>query len=277
MNLKPLHFINFNDNDIYRLEIYGDKIITNEDYCGIRIFDMSLNTVKIIPLIQDFKVYDIYKQFEGNNIIAHDSDKNLFAFIDLKTYQSTIIDISDFIKHYFYSYSYYWQGDNLIFISVNSYNFYKFNFASSILEKISTKEAKSIAPSFFDFYTMCKKYNPECSSIDSEKRTFIFKKNRKLVGFYDHENKMLSLHKHRLGFFQEPYYHKGKFINFHIFEKAIVLPSQQGFIQSSDKEDGYYCLRMKFLENDNLILLESNHNDYRFCRIGIYELQGLSI
>lgn len=47
MILKRLHTLNFEDNDIYRIESYQDKIIANEDYHGIRILDFSLNTIKV--------------------------------------------------------------------------------------------------------------------------------------------------------------------------------------------------------------------------------------
>lgn len=270
MILKEKNLLSFEDNDIYQVETYGDKIIVNEDYNGIRILDSSLNTLKIISITEGLIVHSIYKQANGNSIIIYDFDHKQLIFIDLEICNPLTINLEIFVDHYFWPYAYHWKKNILIFALQEKYGFYQLNFTSFSLEKISSKEVRIIAPSFFEFLRICKKYN--IISIDSEKQNFIFKKNRKLIGFYNYNNKSIILTKHKLSFFEEEiHYYNGYFIFFYVWEKNIVFQKHKMFIRS---EDPYYCLRINCLTNGIIIILETNKNDHKFCRLGAYVLQG---
>lgn len=279
MILKECNVLHFEDNDIYRSEIYGDKIIVNEDYYGIRILDFSLNTIKIIPIIEGLKISYIYKQSDGSAIIVYDSYDPRLIFIDLETCNPIIINLDNFIDHYFWPYTYYWEKNSLIFAldrksvwDIEQKNvFYQFNFKSFALERISSKQVRLIAPCFIDFYKTCKKYR--ALTIDCNKKTFVFKKNRNLLGFHDYENKNTILTKHRLGFFEEEVYYNDNFVFFCSWKKNIVFKKYKVFIRS---EDPYYCLRLNFLSKDTILLLETNRNDHKLCRIGTYKLETSS-
>lgn len=49
-----------NDNDIYFMEVVLDKIVVNDNYEGILIFDDNLNLVKKLKLLEDMIVYKSY-------------------------------------------------------------------------------------------------------------------------------------------------------------------------------------------------------------------------
>jgi hypothetical protein len=269
MILKQLHALSFENNDIYRLESHLDKIIVNEDYHGIRILDFSLNTIKIIPIIEGLIVDCIYKQFDGNSIMLYDMDHDRLVLINLETYKPIIVTIDDNLHGNFYSRNYYWQDATLIFAVENDVTFYQFNFTSLILEKISQKIVRILAPTFFSFSQACRKHN--AITIYPEKEAFIFKKNRKLIAFYDYKNKKLIIKKYKLGNFQDVYFYQDTFIFFHLWQKIIAFQKYKMFINSPDP---YYYLRIDFLSNDTIVILETDKNDHKICRLGIYALEN---
>jgi len=277
MTLKEKNLLEFEDNDIYQLETYGNKIIVNEDYFGIRVLDLSLNTIKIIPIFDGLIVSDIYKKPGGNAILIYDSHQGKLIFIDLETYSPVVINIRNFINHYIWPEAYYWHQDKIIFAisKTEFFNplkehhniFYQLDLASFTLTKISSKKVRSIAPNFFIFYTICKRH--DTFTIDSYKQTFTFKKNSKIIGFYDHKIGK-NLHRYRVGMFEDIYYHRNNFITFHNWEKNIGFAHHKFFIKAEDPS--YYCLRISFLDNNNVAILQTNRDNHKFCNIGIYEL-----
>ena len=48
------------ENDTYFLEILENRIIINDNYHGILIFDFEMNFIKAINIFEDIVVYDSY-------------------------------------------------------------------------------------------------------------------------------------------------------------------------------------------------------------------------
>ncbi len=268
MILKKLHTLNFEDNDIYRIESYQDKIIANEDYHGIRILDFSLNTIKVIPLFEGLIVDFIYKKLDGNAIIVCDLDNNRLVLVDLQFFTHSIIQVEPPKNGYFFSRNYYWR-DNIFILAIENKNiFYQLNFETLTLNKISQKKVTDLVPEFVIFSNACRKY--KAVTIYPEKEAFIFKKNRNLIGFYDYKSKNLILTKHKLGDFEDVDYHRSGFIFFYLWEKCIAFQKNKVFISSADPN--YYCLRTNFLSNDTILILETNRDDHKFCILSVYQL-----
>src|SRR3990170_2473353 len=179
MILKRLHTLKFEDNDIYRIASYQDKIIVNEDFHGIRILDLSLNTIKIIPITEGLIVDFIYKKTDGNAIIVCDLENNRLILVDLQFFTHSIIQLDEPSTCYFFSRNYYWIKDIFILAIENENIFYQLNFESLTLAKIPPKKVKDIALQFFVFSNACRKY--KAITIYPEKEAFIFKKNRNLI------------------------------------------------------------------------------------------------
>ena len=52
MILKKTDELYFETNDVYQLESFADKIITNYDYQGVMILDSSLNILHKIQIMK---------------------------------------------------------------------------------------------------------------------------------------------------------------------------------------------------------------------------------
>ncbi len=48
------------ENDTYFLEVLDDRIIINDNYDGVLIFDLEMNFIKAINIFEDIVVYDSY-------------------------------------------------------------------------------------------------------------------------------------------------------------------------------------------------------------------------
>jgi hypothetical protein len=272
MLLKELNYLTLDKNNVYRLEPYHDKIIINENYDSIKILDLSLNIIKTISLIPNLQINSIYKQSNGNAIIIHDFDHEQLIFVDLKTEKTILINIKIFIAEPFYPYHYYWQENTLIFALEKKCSFYRLNLISLSLEQIASKTVQLIAPSFFDFCYICNLYCRKYRTviIDSDKESCIFFKNRNLIGFYKHKNKVLILSKHKFTLSEKAYCYKDNLIFFDLANKTILFKKDKYLF---DIEKSYECLDVNLLNNNNIIVLERNKDNHRLSLIKIYEIE----
>lgn len=266
MILNTIHELYFENNDIYQIESCGDKIIANDDYHGVRILDLSLNTIKTIPFLEKLVIFSIYKKYDNSAVMLYAPEQNNLFFVDLQTFKHFTIKPEISLNDFPFGRNYYWKNDNLIFVDDNRNIFYQVDFKSSAVKKITTKTVKSISPTFLNFSNTCKKHH--AITIYPEKETLIFQKNRKLVAFYDYKNKNLILKKHSPGFFEEIFYHNGTFIFFDAWNKNIKFRDNNEFWNA---EPPYYCLRIISLANGNIAMLFTNRDDHQKCILQIYE------
>ena len=154
-------------------------------------------------------------------------------------------------------------------------SFYKLNFESLSLEKIDSKIVKLIAPSFFDFCYICNLYYRRYKTIiiDSDKESCSFFKNRKLMGFYQHTNKILILSNHRFTLSEKVYYYKNSLIFFDLPSKSIIFKKNKLFLNS---EKSYMCLDVNLLTNGTIISIEKNNSNHEDCLIKTYDIEELN-
>lgn len=268
MILNTTHELYFDNNDIFQMQSCADKIIVNEDYHGIRILDLSLNTIKIIPLMERLVILSFYKKYDNSSVAIYAPEQNRLIFVDLQTFTHFTVELLDPLTKYYLDRNYYWQDNTLIFGIENRDIFYQFDFEFSMLKKISQKTVRSIAPSFLDFWQACKKY--DAITIYPDQSSFTYKKNRKLTGFYDYKNNGLILTKHSLKLFDEVYYHNKMFIFSDLWNKNINIHNKIFFSGASS----YYCLRISNLDNGNIAVLYTNRDDHRYCFLQIWEINN---
>ena len=273
MILNKIHELCFEKNDVYQIESCADKIVINEDYHGIRILDLSLNTIKVISFIERLVFFSIYKKYDNSAVVLYALEQNSLIFVNLQTFKYFTIKPHVPLINYPFDRNYYWENDTLIFAIENSDIFYQVDFESSSVKRISHKAVKLASQAFFDFWKACKKYND--ITIYPNQGTFTFKKNRQLSGFYDYKNKKLMLTKHSLGLFEEIYYHNGMFIFFDLWDKNIKCKNNKTFLPEPDPH--YYYLRINGLNNGNIAVLLTNKDNHQKCILKVYEIHKYSL
>ncbi len=86
------------ENDTYFLEILENRIIINDNYHGILIFDFGMNFIKAINIFEDIVVYDSYV-ISNKELILFCPENEKMVYIDCKKNISKVIDIDEELSH----------------------------------------------------------------------------------------------------------------------------------------------------------------------------------
>ncbi len=116
----------FPQNDIYFLEILGDKLLVNDNYEGVLIFDSEFVLLKKMKISDNLAIAFSIKK--GNEILLICPENRKIIYIDTRDYQHKIISLEQF-EDWVFSSLFDWKG-NIITLSD-----YKGNLAKLDLEK----------------------------------------------------------------------------------------------------------------------------------------------
>ena len=94
-------YMEVQENDVYFLEIVNNKILINDNYEGIIVFDDHFNVLKKIYFFNDFIIDLSIKN--GNEILFICSDINKIIYLNLLNYQTKIISLKGFESYIFSS------------------------------------------------------------------------------------------------------------------------------------------------------------------------------
>ena len=82
------------ENDTYFLEILENRIIINDNYHGILIFDFGMNFIKAINIFEDIVVYDSYV-ISNEELILFCPENEKLVYVNCETSTSKVIDIDE--------------------------------------------------------------------------------------------------------------------------------------------------------------------------------------
>lgn len=107
----------FINNDIYFMETIQDKIIINDNYCGVFILDSDFNIIKNIHTFEDM-VIDTYFANE-NEMILYCFENHCFVYLNIDSYIFKVISICDELFDINYLPLYKWKDNNVILMAEN--------------------------------------------------------------------------------------------------------------------------------------------------------------
>lgn len=82
------------ENDTYFLEVLDDRIIINDNYDGVLIFDLEMNFIKAINIFEDIVVYDSYV-ISNKELILFCPENEKMVYINCEKNTSKVIDIDE--------------------------------------------------------------------------------------------------------------------------------------------------------------------------------------
>ena len=82
------------ENDTYFLERLKNRIIINDNYHGILIFDFEMNFKKAINIFEDIVVYDSYV-ISNEELILFCPENEKLVYVNCETSTSKVIDIDE--------------------------------------------------------------------------------------------------------------------------------------------------------------------------------------
>lgn len=260
--------IEIQDNDVYFLEAVNDKIVINDNYNGILIFDSTFNLLKKIYLINDLIIYFSYKNEEESEILLYCPENNCFIYINLLTYYHKIILLDKF-DEWIFSPFYKWNKEEVILTNYRS-GFAKLNFSKSKLFELDANSKE------------CCLIREDCKKLVEFNIIKIFSSEKRALVENSQLNLSLIEYKEDIKTLAE--FEKELFYDFEIINKYIVEIGENKIYILNEKnkeiwhpKTGYCFLRGKLMRDEKeifLYLLSGNKSNSNEAIIEKYILQG---
>jgi len=109
---------NFENNDVYFIEIVMNKIIINNNYEGIIILDEQLNVIKSIKLTEQLIIDTAF--IKDKEIVLFDYENQRLIYTNLESYDFRTIELSDEFEDIILTPYYEWIDHNLFLINYDS-------------------------------------------------------------------------------------------------------------------------------------------------------------
>lgn len=129
------------ENDTYFLEILENRIIINDNYHGILIFDFGMNFIKAINIFEDIVVYDSYV-ISNKELILFCPENEKMVYIDCKKNISKVIDIDEELSHIVDLRLFSMKDNTCIFVSAQN-KYIELNLQNKTLKEVSNTTFKS--------------------------------------------------------------------------------------------------------------------------------------
>lgn len=258
--------VEIKNNDIYFMEIVGEKIIINDGYKGILILDMQMQPIKSIEIIEDITIYSSF--FYKNEILLFCPDNNCLVYINIVSYKYNVISLGETWSPIF-STLYCWNEMGVI-LSTFKGEFVKVNLQEKNVEKIPNDLCNILCPDINKLYMELYKYQVYKVFVQ-EHKAFIEKADKKMC-IFDYANKVEKMME-----FTKSEYHDIDIKNGYIAKIGENIAN----VQYNEKQKTFYptnnyvFLKGKFMISDNyafLFLLSSSQECVTDVRIDKYNL-----
>lgn len=248
-------------NDIYFLDIIGNKIVVNDNYVGVIILDAKLNVIKRIKIMDDLVIYTSYHK--PNELLLFCPENGCLIHINLKEFTYKKIDLKEF-KDLIFSSLYIWNENNLI-LSTYQGTFFKIDIQNQHIYKMS-----NYSEELYKIYVKLKDY--KIIKIFPDIGKAVVEVNSKEIGIIDYINEKL----------ENLEISKDDFHDIEIKGKSILLLSEKkADIRNSDSiqyyypEESYICIRGKIMVEEKcryIFILCGNKSDETDTRIEKLEI-----
>lgn len=129
------------ENDTYFLEILENRIIINDNYHGILIFDFGMNFIKAINIFEDIVVYDSYV-ISNEELILFCPENEKLVYVNCETSTSKVIDIDEELSHIVDLRLFSMKDNTCIFVSAQN-KYIELNLQNKTLKEVSNTTFKS--------------------------------------------------------------------------------------------------------------------------------------
>ena len=271
MLLKKLHEFEVANNDMYILKVVNDFIVTNDQTCGLLLFDFWLKPQKKIFIKRNLSLYRIYNKFSGNEVCLYDAEGMTLICISLEELEKTkpiFVEVKS-LKSILTPF-YYWCKNKILFTTYKE-GFFKLVISSNKLIKESPLQVSSDCNLFFEFFSKMKLFYPPF--VDSKEYRVIFYDDiqRKKVICYDFlSNQQLIIENldcdaHKI------IYRKKTFL-FISDNKITVFDSLKNEKKEVLPASGYHYLDGQFINDDSFVLLSQDLSGSRSSRLDRYQI-----
>lgn len=226
MLVKSKEFV-LENNDTYFLEKIADKLIVNDNYTGVIIFNESLDIIKTLKLFEGITIYSSYINYGNEEILLYCPDNEVVVYINLSSYYFNVFPITNGMENLIFSKIYKWNK-NYVYVYTYNLDLVKIDTNSGIIRKVDGRCEKDIGSMFHGLFELLKDY--EIIKIFQCEQIAIIK---------DKDNYIYAL-------------------NYHNKTKRYIKKDNR-FIDIDYKNEMYVMV------NENLIEVSINNNEETLC------------
>ncbi|MEO3943961.1 hypothetical protein [Gorillibacterium sp. CAU 1737] len=258
-----------NDNDIYFLEVVSNKIVVNNNYDGIQIFDNDLKLISKVNILDELTIYSSFNNYENEEILLFCPENEFIVYIDLNTCDYKIIYLKDDLKNVVFSSIYSWSGNNII-LSTYKGEFYNVSIEENTIKLLDCNEVDKLYPTLYKFYQRLSQYKV-INIHQNEYIAIIQDENNDIAVFnyYDQTKQNLKML-------------VSKFVNIEFIGRTFAVVNEEEIKVETDyneesliPNEKFTFLRARFFWNMNdifLVTLSSSKSNDNHSNIDIYKL-----
>jgi len=246
--IKKIRELNNIKSDIWFLKTVNNKIIINNNYSGISIYNENFHLIKIIFIIDNLTIYSSY--INNNEILLYCDENMKLVYINVNNYEYKIINLTKDMTEITFSKAYVWH-ENTVILSSYDNDFFEVNLNKSEIKRI---DKNKIREDYYDFYNLYKIYK---ACLCEEHLIEIFNE-KKIIVVYNNKKNNLNIIKYNNGKYKSNKINLKIDINFYniIYEKDIIAVVDENVIEIITKE------------SRNKLIIK---NKYMYCKVNFYK------
>lgn len=101
------------NNDAYKLQVVGNRIVINNNYTGLCIYDKQMNLIKKLKIKKGLLITETFV-IDEQSMIMYCYDNSLFIYVNCVNYKYKIIKIKKKLKKYTPKEAFYFDGKKCI-------------------------------------------------------------------------------------------------------------------------------------------------------------------
>ena len=246
------------DNDVYFMDIINDKIVMNDNYHGILVYDENFQLIKKIELFHDFIVDFALKGKDGILLFCY--DEHVLVYFMIESLQCKMFSLKKF-SDWIFSSLYVWD-DEFVLLSDYNGNIIRLDLKN---EKLAVETGEGRLKRFEKVYQNLRGLEV-CKNLGAKKSAFISEKNGmiELIKYTQgSENGFWVLYD-----LKEEQFHDFDFERHYISavgeEETHIIDMNKGQVQKCFADVGWFMIRGNFMvKNEEVFyfLLEGNKSE----------------
>lgn len=274
--IQKIRELNDVKSDIWFLKTVNNKIIINNNYSGISIYNEKFDLMKIIFIIDNLTIYFSY--VNNNEILLYCAENMKLIYINVDSYEYKIINLTEDMTEITFSKAYVWHKSIVILSSYNS-DFFEVDLNKSEIKRIDRKRIKKY---YYDFYNLYKIYK---SCLCENHLVEIFNDKKIIVVYRYNKKNNLNIIKYNNGKYISNKINLNININFYriIYEENITVIIDENVIEIITKEnrnkliikDKYMYYNVELYKKNNeiyLIVVISDKSLIKNSRLILYKI-----
>lgn len=265
--MKLNRFNSFKINkDTYFLNVVNNKIITNNKYNGLLIFDQSLQLKKELNIFEELLIYSSFKN--DNELLLYCEENDCLVYVNLATYNHKIISLKkELFNNVTFSRLYLWKK-NEIFLTVHNQYLYKVSIDNGTIRKITVDQIQPIDPLFIKIW---QDFQARPIIYYNQKESIIIVKDydTQKIAIYDYQNNKEKIIHYPLQDTHDFIYQYGNLLLVHENQIELITANQKKYIEKT--KNLWIFLRSYFLSESSFVALLSDQENPEKHELRIYE------